>query len=145
MCGNNTSFSSADALMRLPFDATSAPQPSTPCTAFTQPALVSPPWSKNGRPVRGSQSPHIWRGDPYLYVCGAQRSGTICDIATAIASPTSTPGWCVPLLTGLPGVGFTHVPSGTRRSTQSKNPSFFGIVGTTSDASWAIVYPRVLP
>ena len=28
---------------------------------------------------------------------------------------------------------------------QSKNPSFFGIDGSTRLASWAIVYPRVLP
>ena len=60
-------------------------------------------------------------------------------MASAIASPTSTPGWCVPLLTGLPSTGFTHVPSGTRRSTQSKKPSFFGIDGSTRLASCEIV------
>ena len=41
----------------------------------------------------------------------------------------------MPLLTGLPSTGLTHVPSGTRRSTQSKKPSFFGIDGSTRLAS----------
>ena len=44
----------------------SAPQPSTPSTPFTHPALTSPPWSKNDWPVRGSTSPHICRGLPNL-------------------------------------------------------------------------------
>ena len=66
-------------------------------------------------------------------------------MATAMASLTSTPGWWVPLETGLPSVGFRHEPSGTRSSMQSKNPSFFGMLGSTMLASWAMALPRVLP
>jgi hypothetical protein len=66
MCGKSRSLNSAWALMRLPMADAIAPHPSTPSTAFTHPALTSPPWSKNGRPVRGSLSPYIWRGLPNL-------------------------------------------------------------------------------
>ncbi len=58
--------------------------------------------------------------------------------ASAIASPTSTPGWCVPDETGLPTTGFTHVPSGITSVMQSKNPSFFGIDESTRLASCAM-------
>ena len=69
----------------------------------------------------------------------------IWAMATAMASPTSTPGWCVPELTGFGSTGLRQHPSGTRSSTQSKNPSFFGMEGSTRLASWAMALPRVLP
>jgi hypothetical protein len=66
MWGKIVSLISAVALMRLPKLAFCAPHPSTPFTAPHHPAYSSPPWSKNGRPVRGLSSPHIWRGLPIL-------------------------------------------------------------------------------
>ena len=43
-------------------------------------------------------------------------------MATAMASETSTPGWCVPLDTGLPSTGFTELPSGGMISMVSAGP-----------------------
>ena len=72
-------------------------------------------------------------------------SGSTCCIATAMTSPTSAPGWCVPALTGLPGGGLSTQPSGTTSLIWSKKPSFFGISGSIIEAIWPTVYPRVLP
>ncbi len=54
------------------------------------------------------------------------------------ASPTSTAGWKAPSAAGLPGGGCRIEPSGTIISTASKSPSFFGMVGSTIEASCAI-------
>src|SRR6266404_4674336 len=75
-----------------------------PFDALHQPAYTSAEWSVNDAPVRGS-TPAMIVGIPVLYVCGTARSGSTCCIATAMTSPTSAPGWCVPALTGLLGAG----------------------------------------
>ena len=46
---------------------------------------------------------------------------------------------------GFGSSGLRQQPNGTRRSTQSKKPSFFGMLESTKLASCAIALPRVLP
>src|SRR4029079_16638704 len=144
MCGNRLSLISAVAFQRLPNDALSAPHASMPFDALHQPAYTSAEWSVNDAPVRGS-APEMIVGMPVLYVCGTARSGSTCCIATAMTSPTSAPGWCVPALTGLPVGGLGTQPPGTTSLIWSKKPSFFGISGSIIEAIWPTVYPRVLP
>src|SRR2546423_10978173 len=122
MCGNNDSLISAVAFQRLPNDAFCAPHASIPLAALHQPAYTSVDGSMNCRPVRGS-TPVIVVGIPVLYVWGTALSGSTCCKATAITSPTSAPGWCVPALTGLLGCGFITHPGGAINSMPSKNPS----------------------
>ena len=104
-----------------------------PLPALHQPAYTSAEWSVNDCPVRGS-TPTMIVGMPVLYVCGTALSGSTCCIATAMTSPTSAPGWCVPALTGLLGCGLSTEPCGTVSLIWSKNPSFFGISGSIIDA-----------
>ena len=92
-----------------------------PFDALHQPAYTSAEWSVNDAPVRGS-TPTMIVGMPVLYVCGTARSGSTCCIATAMTSPTSAPGWCVPALTGLPGSGLSTQPFGTTSLICSKKP-----------------------
>ena len=66
-------------------------------------------------------------------------------MATAMTSPMSAPGWCVPADTGRPGCGLSTHPCGTTSSMELKKPSFFGISGSIMAAICATVYPRVLP
>ena len=47
-------------------------------------------------------------GMPVLYTCGTALSGSTCCSASAMTSPTSAPGWCVPADTGLPGGRVEH-------------------------------------
>src|SRR3954471_14843106 len=138
MCGESDSLISPVAFQRLPNDAFNAPHASMPFDALHQPAYTSAEWSVNDAPVRGS-TPTMIVGMPVLYVCGTALSGSTCCIATAMASPTSAPGWCVPADTGLPGAGLSTQPGGTTSSIESKKPSFFGISGSIIAAIWAIV------
>src|SRR6202008_1001405 len=109
MWGDSDSLISAVGSHRLPKLALSAPHASMPFDALHQPAYTSAEWSVNDAPVRGS-TPVMVVGVPALDACGTARSGSTCCIATAITSPTSAPGWCVPALTGLLGSGLSTQP-----------------------------------
>ena len=64
--------------------------------ALTQPALTSPPWSKNGLPVRGSTRPTSGVGCRTCSSAGSTDPGMILLIAMAIASPDLDAGMMGP-------------------------------------------------